>query len=100
MPEILVIKTKKDPFIICRRNETIFFEADDLGQSSDIPLRVSDACVTGALGDVALARIPKFACQPCMISPYGALDESLLLYYDLIYYRQMSNFALRLFVII
>lgn len=50
---LLIVKTKKDPFVVCRRNEAIFFEADDFGQSSDIPLRISDACVTGALGDVA-----------------------------------------------
>ena len=50
---LLLVKTKKDPSVVCRRNESILFDASDFGQSSGIPLRISDACVTGALGDVA-----------------------------------------------
>lgn len=50
---LLLVKTENSPFAICKRNEKIFFEEGDFRYTSGIPLRISDACVTGTLGDTA-----------------------------------------------
>lgn len=84
---LMLVKTKTNPLVVCKRNEKVFFEMNDFGDVSEIPLRISDACVTGSLGDTAcschvdsvnyLKRMKKYGIGVFVYLPHEGMGRGL-----------------------
>lgn len=84
---LVLVKTKTNSLVVCKRNEKIFFEMNDFGDASEIPLRISDACVTGSLGDTAcschvdsinyLKRMKKYGIGVFVYLPHEGMGRGL-----------------------